>query len=301
MKLATYKDGSRDGQLVVVSRDLATAHYATGMAGTMRQLLDDWNFIAPQLQDLYVTLNQGRARHAFPFEPRMCMAPLPRASQWVEARDPVAWSEAREAGRQAAGPALMQSAGDDLLGPCDDAVVVDESLEADLGPGIAVLTGDLPLGSTPGAALDGVRLLLLYNAVWLRRVEAQELQQGLGLLQARVATAFGPVAVTPDEVGDAWQQGRLALSLTTSRNGQRQGRCDAGAGDWHFGQLLAHLCRTRRLRGGTLLGAEMFPRPQDGASGHGGLSYGDVLGVEVQGRDGQSLFGAIDQVISPVD
>ncbi len=324
MKLATYRDGSRDGQLVVVSRDLGQAHYATGIADRLAQVLDDWNFLAPQLQDLYAQLNAGRARHAFAFDARQCMAPLPRAGQRLGAlaypshagRVRRAWAVALPE-LPATMPVLYQGAGDDLLGACDDVCLTSEALAADLGASLMVVTGDVARGALPEQALEGVRLLMLANEVTLTALAADELARGLGLVQARAATACSPVAVTPDELGDAWRGGRVRLTLKCSVNGRKLGLVDAGAGmRFDFGQLLAHAARTRRLRAGSLLGADTVSS-DDPARGFcsiaekrvvealdgsepvtGYLRFGDVVRVEMLGSDGTSVFGAIEHAVA---
>jgi fumarylacetoacetate (FAA) hydrolase len=299
MKLATYKDGSRDGQLVVVARDLSSAHYATGIADTLQQALDDWNFIAPQLQDLYATLNHGKARHTFGFDAGRCMAPLPRTGRWVEALN------ARPRGDGQEAPVLMSGPSDAFWGPCDEVGVADEAMEIDAAGGIAVVTGDLPLGVAAGPALDGIRLLLLFQGVCLRRLAEQEWPQGAGLLQSRPVTAFGPVAVTPDELGEAWSQGQLDLSLRASRPGTELAPQEMSTLiPWGFGRLLSHLARTRRVRAGAILGAAVRRSSggvPPGRSDHPFLRYGDGVRLEVVGRDGQSVFGAIEQSIVPLD
>jgi len=324
MKLATYKDGSRDGQLVVVSRDLALAHFATGSATRLQQVLDDWNFISPQLQDLYVTLNQGKARHAFPFDPRMCMAPLPRAFQWVDAS---AYLPHLQRLRQARGaelpeslttdPLMYQGGGDDFLGPCDDAWFGSEAWGIDFEAELAVITGDVGMGASPEQALDGVRLLMLANDWSLRHLVPAELAKGFGLLQSKPATAFSPVAVTPDELGEAWQGGRVHLTLQSSCNGRKVGLNDAAPDmQFHFGQLIAHLAKTRNVRAGSIIGSgtvsnadpgkgfgclaekRAFETLQDGAPKTPYLSIGDVVRLEMKGRDGTSLFGAIEQRVA---
>ena len=163
MKLATYKDGSRDGQLVVVSRDLSSAHYATGIAATLQQVLDDWNFLSPQLQDLYQTLNQGKARHAFPFDAAQCMAPLPRAYQWADGSAFINHVELVRAARNSEVPAtfytdplMYQGGSDDFIGPCDDVVCADEAYGIDFEAEIAVITGDEHMRTTPEQAVDGI-------------------------------------------------------------------------------------------------------------------------------------------------
>lgn len=306
MKLATYKDGSRDGQLVVVARDLASAHYATGIASRLQQVLDDWNFLAPQLQDLADALNAGRARHAFPFEPARCMAPLPRAYQWLVGSayaDPVAPVDAADS-------LPAQGASDALQGPCDAIAVADEAHGVDFGAGLAVVTGDVPMGATPDQGLDAVRLLMLVNDVSLREPSA-----------GKSATAFSPVAVTPDELGGAWHGGRVHLALQVDWNGRRFGLCETGPQmRWHFGELIARAARTRRLAAGTIVGsgtvsnpgAERDGRPrgysciaekramevlQDGAPSTGYLRPGDTIRVAMKGRDGRSIFGAIEQQV----
>ena len=335
MKLATYRDGSRDGQLVVVSRDLSTAHYATGIAERMQQALDDWNFISPQLQDLYDTLNQGKARHAFPFDPARCMAPLPRAYQWADGSAYINHVELVRAARTSEVPAsyytdplMYQGGSDDFLGPCDDVVVPSEAFGIDFEAELTVITGDVPMGASPDEALEGVRLLMLANDVSLRNLIPDELAKSFGFLQSKPATAFSPVAVTLDELGEAWQDGRVHLTLQSTWNGRRVGLCDAGPEmTFHFGQLIAHICKTRHVRAGSLVGSGTvsnkgvqgkdgrmdWPKGysciaekraietiQDGQPSTEYMKFGDTIRIEMKGKDGQSLCGAIDQKIAPL-
>jgi len=334
MKLATYKDGSRDGQLVVVSRDLATAHYATGIAGKLQQALDDWGFIAPQLQDLYEALNAGKARHAFPFEPERCMAPLPRAYQWADGSAYINHVELVRAARKAevpqtfyTDPLMYQGGSDDFLGPCDDVVVPSEDFGIDFEAEVAVITGDVPMQATPEQALEGIRLVLLANDVSLRNLIPAELAKGFGFFQSKPATAFSPVAVTLDELGDAWQAGRLHLTLQSTWNGRRVGMCEAGPEmTFHFGQLIAHICKTRNVRAGSIVGSGTvsnkgveqngrmeWPKGysciaekraietiQDGQPSTAFMKFGDTIRIEMKGKDGQTVFGAIEQkVVAP--
>jgi fumarylacetoacetate (FAA) hydrolase len=332
MKLATYKDGSRDGQLLVVSRDLASAHYATGIANTLQQVLDDWNFLSPQLQDLSDALNQGRTRHAFPFEAARCMAPLPRAYQWVDgsafANHVELLSRARGAGLPATfqtDPLMYQGGSDDFLGPCDDVSVPSEDFGIDFEAELAVVTADVPMGSSPEQALDGIRLVMLVNDVSLRNLIPDELGKGFGFVQSKPATAFSPVAVTLDELGSAWQQGRLHLTLQSTWNGRKVGLCDAGADmTFHFGQLIAHLCKTRNVRAGSVIGSGTVSNPgvesqgqtdwpkgysciaekraietlQDGQPKTAYMKFGDTIRIEMKDQEGHALFGAIDQKIA---
>ncbi len=326
MKLATLKDGSRDGQLAVVSRDLTSAHYASGIASRLQQVLDDWNFLSPQLEDLSTTLNHGRARHAFPFEPAMCMAPLPRACQWV---DGSAYLNHVELVRKARGadmpasffddPLMYQGGSDDLQGAREPIVCVSEDFGIDFESEVAVVTGDVPMGTDATAALDAIRLVMLANDVSLRHLIPPELAKGFGFLQSKPATAFSPVAVTPDELGTAWQGGRVHLNLETQWNGKRVGLCDAGPEmTFHFGQLIAHVCKTRRMRAGSIVGSGTVSNKdwsrgysciaekraietiESGAPKTEFMRYGDTVRIEMKGGDGASLFGAIEQrVVAP--
>ncbi len=332
MKLATYKDGSRDGQLVVVSRDLSTAHYATGIANKMQQALDDWGFIAPQLVDLYETLNLGKARHAFPFDPAMCMAPLPRAYQWADGSAYINHVELVRAARGAEvpesfykDPLMYQGGSDDFMGAQDDVVCASEDFGIDFEAEIAVITADVPMNSTPDEALEGVRLVMLANDVSLRNLIANELAKGFGFVQSKPATAFSPVAVTLDELGDAWDNGRLNLTVKSTWNGRKVGMCEAGPEmTFHFGQLIAHICKTRNVRAGSVVGSgtvsnqgievkgkKEWPKGYsciaekraietilDGKPSTEFMKFGDTIRIEMKGKDGQSIFGAIDQKIA---
>ncbi len=323
MKLATYKDGSRDGQLVVVSRDLGLAHYASGIASRMQQLLDDWNFLSPQLEELSQTLNHGKARHAFAFDPQRCMAPLPRAYQWA---DGSAFINHVELVRKARGaevpesfytdPLMYQGGSDDLLGARDDIGCASVDYGIDFEAEVAVITGDVPMRTGADAALEGIRLLMLANDVSLRNLIPGELAKGFGFFQSKPATAFSPVAATPDELGGAWQHGRLHLDLESTWNGKRVGRCNAGPEmTFHFGQLIAHLCKTRNVRAGSVIGSGTVSNQdwshgysciaekraietiESGAPQTAFMQFGDTIRIEMKGGDGASVFGAIEQQV----
>ena len=327
MKLATLKDGSRDGQLVVVSRDLSQAHYATGIANSLQQVLDDWAFMAPQLEDLSVALNQGRARHAFAFDPAQCMAPLPRAFQWADGSAYLNHVELVRKSRNATvpesfyiDPLMYQGGSDDFIGPRDPIVVPDEAYGIDFESEIAVITGDVAMQVSPEEALESVRLVMLVNDVSLRHLIPDELAKGFGFLQSKPATAFSPVAVTVDELGEAWQGGRLNGVLQSTWNGRRVGLCEAGPEmTFHFGQLIAHLAKTRRVRAGSVIGSGTVSN-KDWAKGYSCIAekrcietiengkpstdfmrFGDTIRIEMKGRDGQSIFGAIDQTVTPLE
>ena len=326
MKLATLKDGSRDGQLVVVSKDLSQAHYATGIANTLQQALDDWAFISPQLEDVSVALNQGRARHAFAFDTAQCMAPLPRAFQWADGSAYLNHVELVRRARNATvpesfytDPLMYQGGSDDFAGPRDPIVVPDTAYGIDFESEIAVITGDVAMQATPEEALESIRLVMLANDVSLRNLIPDELAKGFGFVQSKPATAFSPVAVTLDEVGDLWQGGRLAGVLQSLWNGRRVGLCEAGPEmTFHFGQLIAHLAKTRRVRAGSVIGSGTVSNKdwangysciaekrcietiENGAPTTDFMAFGDTIRIEMKGRDGQSIFGAIDQVVTPL-
>ena len=331
MKLATYKDGSRDGQLIVVSRDLSVAHYATGIASKMQQVLDDWNFMSPQLQDLYDTLNRtvegtsgaAKARHAFPFEPPQCMAPLPRAYQWADGSAFINHVELVRKARNSevpetfyADPLMYQGGSDDFCGPLDDVVAVSEDFGIDFEAEIAVVTGDVRMSATPEQALDGIRLVMLANDVSLRNLIPAELAKGFGFFQSKPATAFSPVAVTLDELGDSWQGGRLHMTLQSTWNGRKVGMCEAGPEmTFHFGQLIAHICKTRNVRAGSVIGSGTVSNKdwthgysciaekraietiETGAPITAFMKFGDTIRIEAKAKDGQSVFGAIEQKV----
>ncbi|CCF97431.1 fumarylacetoacetate hydrolase family protein [Ralstonia solanacearum] len=326
MKLATLKDGSRDGQLAVVSRDLKTAHFATHIAGTLQRALDDWSFHAPQLQALYEQLNTGRARHPFPFAPANCMAPLPRAYQWA---DGSAYVNHVELVRRARGaemppefwtdPLMYQGGSDDLAGPQDPIVCRSEAFGIDFEAEVAVITGDVPMGTEPAAAGEAIRLVMLANDVSLRNLIPGELAKGFGFFQSKPATAFSPVAVTPDELGDAWRGRRVHLPMTVHWNGKKVGQPDCGTDMvFDFGQLIAHLCKTRNVRAGSIVGSgtisntdrskgycciaekRMLETIDAGAPATEFMRYGDTVKIEMFDGNGASIFGAIDQeVVAP--
>jgi fumarylacetoacetate (FAA) hydrolase len=327
MKLATYKDGSRDGQLVVVSRDLSLAHYAANTATRLQQVLDDWNFLSPQLQDLYETLNSGKARHAFAFDPQLCMAPLPRAYQWADGSAYINHVELVRKARNTevpesfySDPLMYQGGSDDFLGACDPAVFASEDFGIDFEAEVAVVTGDVAMGCTPDEALEAVRLVMLANDWSLRQLIPAELAKGFGFFQSKPATAFSPVAVTPDELGDAWQGGRVHLTLQSTWNGRKVGMCDAGPEmTFHFGQLIAHVCKTRNVRAGSVVGSGTVSNKdwshgysciaekraietiENGQPSTEFMKFGDTIRIEMKGRDGQSVFGAIDQAVVSAD
>ena len=293
MKLATYRDGSRDGQLVVVSRDLSQACYANGIATRLQQVLDDWNFMAPQLEVLSQSLNHGRARHAFAFDPKQCLAPLPRLSGWIAGEAyPEQGQALRERGlawpERLSAPLLRASGAEALLGPTELLDLRTPGLEPE--PQLAALIGDLAQGAVPSQALEAIRLLMLVGDWVLRPVQQEELANGWPALHSRPALQFAPVAVTPDELPGAWYLGRAALQLQVMRKGRKQVVVDAKTGmKWSLGDLIAEAALNRPLRAGTLIGAgsPVLGKPVT-------LEPGDSLRIEFKLGVGPGPFGAID-------
>jgi fumarylacetoacetate (FAA) hydrolase len=323
MKLATLKDGTRDGQLAVVSRDLKTAHVADGIASTLQRALDDWRFIAPQLEQLYEQLNTGKARRAFDFDPKRCMAPLPRAFQWADGSAYVNHVELVRKARNAEmpesfwhEPLMYQGGSDDFIGPTDDIALASEEWGIDFEGEIAVIIDDVPMGTKPERAESHIKLLMLANDVSLRNLIPAELAKGFGFFQSKPASSFSPVAVTPDELGDAWKEGKVHLPLRVTWNGQLVGQPNAGIDMvFNFPQLIAHVTKTRNAHAGSIIGSGTVSN-KDAKKGYACIAekrclemiaegeaktlfmkFGDRIRIEMLDANGKSIFGAIDQQV----
>jgi fumarylacetoacetate (FAA) hydrolase len=334
VKLASLKRG-RDGALLVVSRDLTRAVDATTIASTLQAALDDWSTHAPRLEALSNALNDGRCANAFAFDETTVASPLPRAYQWA---DGSAYVNHVELVRRARGakmpesfwtdPLMYQGGSDDFIGPRDD-IVADERWGIDLEGEVAVITGDVPMGTTRDSAARHIRLLMLVNDVSLRGLIPGELDKGFGFFQSKPASAFSPVAVTPDELGDAWDGGRVHLPMLAFVNDAAFGRPNAGVDMvFDFRDLVAHAARTRNLCAGTIIGSGTVSNRQDLSGGtsiaDGGVGYtciaeirtietirsgapttpflrhGDSIRLEMRDARGQSIFGAIAQRVVPL-
>lgn len=327
MKLATLKDGTRDGQLAVVSRDLKTAVIADGIAPTMQRALDDWQFIAPQLEQLYEQLNAGQAHRSFEFDPERCMAPLPRAYQWADGSAYVNHVELVRKARNAEmpesfwhDPLMYQGGSDDFIGPTDDILLVSDEWGVDFEAEVAVITDDVPMNCNVRRAANHIRLLMLVNDVSLRQLIPAELAKGFGFFQSKPASSFSPVAVTPDELGDAWQDGKVHLPLRVTWNGNVVGLANAGVDMvFNFPQLIAHLTKTRNARAGSIIGSGTVSNKDaskgysciaekrclemiaDGAASTPFMRFGDRVRIEMLDGRGKSIFGAIDQKLEQFD
>src|SRR6201991_76463 len=323
MKLASLKEGGRDGTLIVVSRDLTAAVAATGIAPTLQAALDDWENLAPRLNALAEDLAAGKAEGAFDLDMAKLAAPLPRAYEFV---DGSAYLPHVERVRRVRGaevpksfytdPLMYQATSAGFLGPRDPVVVSSEEFGIDLEAEVLVITDDVPMGVTPAQAASHIQLVGLVNDVSLRGLIPGELAKGFGFLQSKPRSALSPVFVTPDELGDAWIDDKLHLPMRTWINGKWFGEAECGVDmQFDFAQLVAHVAKTRPLTAGTLVGSGTIAnqdtgkgasRPpqqptveplRDGKPATPFLSFGDPVRIEVTDADGASIFGAIEQAV----
>ncbi|MGZ5201741.1 MAG: fumarylacetoacetate hydrolase family protein, partial [Telluria sp.] len=263
MKLATLKIGGRDGTLVVVSRDLVTCQAVPQIAPTLQAALDNWDRCAPQLRQVYEQLNAGNAPDAQSFLEEECHSPLPRAYQWADGSAYINHVELVRKARNAEVPAsfytdplMYQGGSDSFVGPCDPICVMSEDWGVDLEAEVAVVTGDVPMGATSAQAAQAIRLVMLVNDVSLRNLIPNELAKGFGFFQSKPASAFSPVAVTPDELGEAWRDSKLCLPLLVTLNDKPFGRPNAGEDmTFSFADLVAHAAKTRELEAGSIIGS----------------------------------------------
>jgi fumarylacetoacetate (FAA) hydrolase len=322
MRVATLKDGTRDGRLCVVARDGARLAVATGVASTLQAALDDWDRAAPRLRELAEDLDAGRAR-AEPLDPRRLHAPLPRAYEWV---DGSAFLNHVRLVRRARGaelpptlesdPLVYQGGSGALLAPTDPIPLLDAAWGLDFEGEVCAILGDVPIGARATDAARAVRLLCLANDVTLRNLVPPELAKGFGFFQSKPATAFSPFAATPDELGPAWRDGRVHLRLRVKLNGAIVGDPDAGEMHFSFFQLVEHVARTRAFCAGTILGSGTVSN-EDRARGisclaerrtietldHGKpatpfLARGDRVEIEMLDAAGRNLFGTIAQEVA---
>jgi fumarylacetoacetate (FAA) hydrolase len=330
MKLASLK-GGRDGRLVVVSKDLTRCADARAVAPTLQAALDNWDAALPGLTEIADALEAGHAAH-LSFDPAHCAAPLPRAYQWLDGSAYVNHVALVRKARGAEMPAsfwtdplMYQGGSDTMLGPCDSIALADEAWGIDLEAEVVVILGDVPMGASREEAAAAIKLIMLVNDVSLRNLTGPELAKGFGFVQSKAASAFTPVAVTPDELGAAFDGAKINLPLLSFINGQLFGKPNAGDDmTFDFPGLIAHAAKTRSLSAGTILGSgTVSNRDADGGPGKpiakGGLGYsclaelrtvetieqgkpvtsflkfGDRVRIEMLDGQGRSIFGAIDQ------
>ncbi len=336
MKLATLKDTTRDGRLIVVSRDLTCFADAGEVARTLQAALDNWSATAPKLAGLAERLEAGKLSSQ-PFDPRLVHSPLPRAYQWADGSAYVNHVELVRRARNAPMPAtfwtdplMYQGGSDSFLAPCDPILAADEAYGVDIEGEVAVIVDDLPMGATPERASEAIRLVMLVNDTSLRGLIPDELAKGFGFFQSKPSSAFSPVAITTDELGDAWRGGKVHLPLLVSLNGVPFGRANAGVDmTFDFGRLVSHAAKTRSLTAGSIIGSGTVSNKRDGGPGkpiaEGGdgysciaeirtietialgapttpyLHFGDTIRIEMKDVNGQSIFGAIEQRFQPYD
>lgn len=324
MKLASLKHG-RDGRLILVSRDLNRAVAAHDIAPTLQAALDNWAAVEPALFARYQQLNDNRCAHSFVFEPAACAAPLPRAYQWADGSAYVNHVALVRKARGAELPAsfwseplMYQGMSDGFIGPCEDICLADEAWGIDFEAEIAIITDDVPMGTPAELAGAHIKLLMLVNDVSLRQLIPGELAKGFGFFQSKPASSFSPLAITPDELGDAWRDHKVHHRLRVHLNDQLFGEPDAGTDmTFNFAQLLAHVSLTRALCAGSIIGSgtvsnedrrsgscclverRMLEIMADGHASTPFMRFGDRVRIEMHNAEGQSLFGAIDQQLVP--
>ncbi|EMA7643921.1 TPA: fumarylacetoacetate hydrolase family protein [Vibrio parahaemolyticus] len=340
MKLATKKNGTRDGLLMVVNKDLTRCMSATevfhprNLAPTMQVALDNWEAVAPQLEEIYTALNNGTVTGFEEFEAHYCESPLPRAYQWA---DGSAYVNHVELVRKARGaempesfwtdPLMYQGGSDAFIGPCDNIEFASDEWGIDFEGEVAVVTGDVPMGASIAEAQESIRLIMLVNDVSLRGLIPAELAKGFGFFQSKPSSAFSPVAVTPDELGDAWYENKVHLPLVSTYNHKPFGRPNAGVDmTFDFADLIVHATKTRPLSAGAIIGSgtvsnkqgtdhgtsieeggvgysciaevRMIETIRDGKPATNFMSFGDSIKLEMFDVEGNTIFGAIDQQVS---
>ncbi|MCG6467762.1 fumarylacetoacetate hydrolase family protein [Vibrio parahaemolyticus] len=339
MKLATKKNGTRDGLLMVVSKDLTRCVPATevfhprNLATTMQVALDNWEAVAPQLEEIYTALNNGTVTGFEEFEAHYCESPLPRAYQWA---DGSAYVNHVELVRKARGaempesfwtdPLMYQGGSDAFIGPCDNIEFASDEWGIDFEGEVAVVTGDVPMGASIAEAQESIRLIMLVNDVSLRGLIPVELAKGFGFFQSKPSSAFSPVAVTPDELGDAWYENKVHLPLVSTYNHKPFGRPNAGVDmTFDFADLIVHATKTRPLSAGAIIGSgtvsnkqgtdhgtsieeggvgysciaevRMIETIRDGKPATNFMSFGDSIKLEMFDVEGRTIFGARDQQV----
>lgn len=332
MKLASLKNETRDGQLVVVSKDLTECSEVSHIAETLQEALDNWSVLAPRLQRVADGVETG-AQPTKRFREHEALSPLPRAYQWA---DGSAYVNHVELVRKARGadmppsfwedPLMYQGGSDSFIAPRDPIKLADEAYGIDMEGELAVIIDDVPMGCDSETARAAIRLIMLVNDVSLRALIPDELGKGFGFFHSKPSSAFSPTAVTPDELGEAWDGGKLHLPLDVDLNGEAFGRANAGIDmTFDFGQLIVHAAKTRPLSAGTIIGSgtvsnklndgpgkpvaeggagysciaeiRMIETIEDGTPATPFMQFGDIVRIEMKDKDGQSIFGAIEQSV----
>ncbi len=323
MKFATRKNGSRDGELLVVSRDLKSAVIASSVAPTLQALLDNWDELSVKAEVIYAAVNNGSAENTFEFDQSQMESPLPRAYQWADGSAYVRHVELVRKARNATmpetfwtDPLMYQGGSDAFIGPRDDIEVASEEFGIDMEAEIVVITDDVPMAATPEIAAKKIRLLMTVNDVSLRGLIPGELAKGFGFFQSKPSSAFSPVAITPDELGDAWDGKKLHLPLVTYLNGKILGNPNCGEDmTFDFPTIVAHAAKTRPLAAGAIIGSGTISNAAEGTGSsclaevrmletieHGSpktpfMRFGDSVRIEMFDKDNNNIFGTIEQTV----
>lgn len=320
MKLATMKNGSRDGRLAIVSKDLKRAQFADHIAPTLLSAIERWSEVEGSLRTDSQALERGAAANAFAFDPRQAMSPMPRCYQWLDgstfANHGSLMERAFDIGivnEYQRYPLVYQGASDDFIGPLDDVELPSESDNMDFEGEVAVIVDEVPMGTPKERVAPHIKLLMLVNDVSLRAFAGREMKTGFGWVQAKPSTSFSPVAVTPDELGEAWVDGRVELPLSVSRNGEWFGHPHGGEMTFNFHRLIEHTAYSRCLRAGTIVGSGTMSNASrdagsaciaerraietldQGSAKTPFLRFGERVHMEMFDAAQQSIFGAIDQ------
>ncbi|ASQ46494.1 fumarylacetoacetate hydrolase family protein [Legionella clemsonensis] len=328
MKLATMKSPNcRDGELCVVNQQLTRAVKVPQIAKTLQNALDHWQDVQDKLKAVYLALNEEQIKASFPFEVAQFTSPLPRAYQWADGSAYVNHVELVRKARGAEMPAdfwtdplMYQGGSDSFLGPREPILVADEAYGVDFEAEVAVITDDVPMAISSQQAMRHIKLILLVNDVSFRNLIPAELAKGFGFFQSKPASSFSPVAVTPDELASSWDGQRVHLPLLSHLNGQLFGQPNAGVDmTFSFPELIAHAAKTRFLAAGTIIGSgtvsnldrskgssciaekRMLEILADGKPKTPYMSYGDTIHIEMLSPQGQSIFGAIEQTVTPYE
>lgn len=325
MKLATIKSNSKDGKLIIVSQDNKMAVEPVGIANHLREAMENWASVKPQLEVLYKKLNEGSVKDSFSVKEENLHSPMPRTFQWA---DGSAFIHHIKLVRQARGaalpetlttvPLMYQGGGDDFISPTEDILQIDPSHGTDFEGEVGVIVGDVPMGVSPEEALGYIQLVVLINDVSLRGLIPNELKAGFGFFHGKPSSSFAPFALTLDELGDAWKGGRVHLPLLVEYNGRFFGKANASAMHFHFGELIAHAAKTRNLKAGTIIGSgtvsnedmalgssclvekRMLEKIHEGVIKTSFMQDGDQVKVEMKNAVGDNLFGSINQKVCKV-
>lgn len=324
MKLGTIKSSSRDGKLVVISKDNKTLVVADHIAPNLREATENWSIVKEELENLYKDLNTGKAEGRT-FTQEDFLSPLPRTFQWIDGSTFIQHIKLVRKSRNVALPETLttiplvyQGSGDSFLSPTQDIPQRDVADGTDFEGEVAVVVDDVPMGVKPKDALKHIILFMLVNDVSLRALAPAELKRGFGFVQSKPSSSFAPFAVTQEELGDSWKNGRIHLPLLVNFKGQFFGKANAGSMHFHFGELICHCAATRKLTAGTIIGSgtvsnddtskgssclvekRTLEKINTGEARQPFMKVGDCIKIEMQDEQGQNIFGTISQKVVSV-